>query len=204
MTGPKNGRTTHRRIQAMAKMTPSCRNESTAFSSALTDKGSFSSAPDGAGVGLRGRSCVHSFGGGGGGRRGADARDGAAASSRRRRPALSMGAKWSVAPIRATVATRAKATRPRTMEAEHRPPGGGRMAAHGRAFLGPFDDQSAVSFSFATSIGECRDRPRASNPMITQSAPSTCSTTSATTRSIRSSRSFCSSTRKNPAFLFSS
>ena len=116
----------------MAKMTPSCRNESTALASALAEKGSFSSAPDGAGVGLRGRSCVHSFGGGG--RRGADARDGAAASSRRRRPALSMGAKWSVAPIRATVATRAKATRPRTMEAEDRPSGGGRMAARGALF----------------------------------------------------------------------
>ena len=57
----------------MAKMTPSCRNESTAFSSALAENGSFSFAPDGAGVGLRGRSCVYSFGGGrtpGGGREG--------------------------------------------------------------------------------------------------------------------------------------
>ena len=61
----------------MAKMTPSCRNESTAFSSALAENGSFSFAPDGAGVGLRGRSCVHSFlrggrtpGGGREGRRG--------------------------------------------------------------------------------------------------------------------------------------
>jgi len=57
----------------MAKMTPSCRNESTALASALAENASFSFAPDGAGVGLRGRSCVNSFGGGrtpGGGREG--------------------------------------------------------------------------------------------------------------------------------------
>ena len=34
----------------MAKMTPSCRNESTAFSSALGENASSSFAPDGAGV----------------------------------------------------------------------------------------------------------------------------------------------------------